>query len=470
MSRIFLDVTDLAIYLRHNSGVSGIQRVLINVARMMAETQSDVFISFVDPTTKAYRAVSAKSLDDINGFEEAILKQLFFIKGRASKALATKKLPTLEKYRPGSAKYYYRFACAVWASFRGKDDYFRRRGTSLSAWRTALKTGPSDTKGVSIPASVDPLNTAEPGDTLVILGASWNISRLDAYARQLREKHVRLVVLLHDLVPLLTPEHVEDRVAKNFRLWLEDTVSQADMILATTEFTAAKLRDYLASHDSEAKVEVLPLARCFEPSVTDETAKDRVDLLSPIDRRIAGLITRPYVLCVGTMESRKNNLSLAQAWHRLSLRPEIDLPRLIFAGKRGWLNDDFFELMDRTSGLGGWAKIVEGPSDAELALLYEHCLFTTMVSFHEGWGLPIGEGFTYGKTAVIAKNSAMPEVGGELVEYCDAQSVSSIAAACERLISDHDHRGALEDKIAAAKLRSWSDVAEDLTALLQNKL
>ncbi len=88
-----------------------------------------------------------------------------------------------------------------------------------------------------------------------------------------------------------------------------------------------------------------------------------------------------------------------------------------------------------------------------------------MASKYEGWGLPVGEALAYGKTAVVANNSALPEVGGQLVEYCDAESVDSIAAI-ERVL-DPGHRMALERKIAAADLRSWNDVAQDMLAALR---
>lgn len=80
---------------------------------------------------------------------------------------------------------------------------------------------------------------------------------------------------------------------------------------------------------------------------------------------------------------------------------------------------------------------------------------------YEGWGLPIGESLSFGKTAVVADNSSMPEVGGDLVEYCDAHSINSIYDACHKLISNPDHRRALEREISGASLRTWDDVTND---------
>lgn len=111
-------------------------------------------------------------------------------------------------------------------------------------------------------------------------------------------------------------------------------------------------------------------------------------------------------------------------------------------------------------------QFAERPSDTELGFLYENCLFTATVSFYEGWGLPIGESLSFGKTAVVARNSSMPEVGGDMVEYCDAHSIDSIYKACHRLIADPEHRRALEQKISETTLRTWDDVADDIEAVL----
>jgi glycosyltransferase involved in cell wall biosynthesis len=125
--------------------------------------------------------------------------------------------------------------------------------------------------------------------------------------------------------------------------------------------------------------------------------------------------------------------------------------------------------MKATGNIGGWVEIVKGPSDRELAYLYKNCEFLAMPSLYEGWGLPVGEALSYGKTAVVSNTSSLPEVGLDLVEYCDPTSIDSIAEACLRLIADPDRRLALEQKIRESTLRSWDDVARDLVSAVIGK-
>jgi hypothetical protein len=61
----------------------------------------------------------------------------------------------------------------------------------------------------------------------------------------------------------------------------------------------------------------------------------------------------------------------------------------------------------------------------------------------------------------------MPEVGEDMVEYCDPHSLSSIETACVNLLEDLDYRKALEARIAQTELRSWDMVASDLLAAVR---
>ena len=254
-----------------------------------------------------------------------------------------------------------------------------------------------------------------------------------------------------------------------FYRWLKASTGYVTSYFANSENTAKDLALFMEEVGTTRHIQVVPLAQAFtlevgessKPKFPADSFKGRLERTKGITRDTLNLVKVPYVLVVGTMETRKNIWRLAQVWHRLSQEQGIEVPKLVFAGKPGWYNNDFTRLMEATGNLGGWVQFAERPADTELAYLYENCLNTAMVSFYEGCGLPIGEGLAFGKTAVVADNSSMPEGGGDLVEYCDAHSMDSIYAACRKLIADPAHRKALESKIANTRLRSWDDVSKD---------
>ncbi len=89
-----------------------------------------------------------------------------------------------------------------------------------------------------------------------------------------------------------------------------------------------------------------------------------------------------------------------------------------------------------TDNLGGKLMIVESPSDAELAALYDGCLFTLMPSLFEGWGLPVTESLGFGKPCMIANRTSLPEAGGDMVRSFDPDNLNDAYAVIRDTIED----------------------------------
>ena len=302
------------------------------------------------------------------------------------------------------------------------------------------------------------------GDVVFIGGATWGLARhLQVLAERRHRDGIRIIHFIHDLIPLLAPEHVDDGLPQKFEAWLDFLAKNVDGFIVNSQATKADLDDWLAARGHRAESRVVRLAHQFGQLERHSLAPAERFAVDPdIGARVRNVSRRPYVLCVGTMESRKNNWALANVWRRLHERLKDRTPRLIFAGNPGWLNEDFTGFLAGTGSLSGTISVIERPTDRELAHLYRSCLFSVFISHKEGWGLPIGEGLWLGRPVLCSNTSAMPEAGGELADYADPSSLDSIEAAALRLITDDTYREARATQIAAAELRSWEDVAGDL--------
>ena len=467
MARYFFDVTDIKLYLKAHTTVSGIQRVSLEVIReAVRQLGSDrVRLCLWDKWRKAYQVLPSDALATMEGIDVDLLGGL--LTGRAARS--SRDTPAmLARYRSRPLKYHLYRLIADIQFWRGAESYFAKRGSSRKEWGEARRK-----RVVSVQPPVSskarPItDMIEPGDRLVILGAAWGMSGLDAHLLDLkRTRNVRIAMQVHDLIPLVMPHHLAKNFSLEFYRWLETSLDYCETYIVAAQNTRRDMETFMGEVGKERPIQVIPFANCLEaPAPPPEGFKARNRALHAIPQKIRNKTKLPYVLVVGTLESRKNLWSLVQAWDRLSREPDLELPRLVIAGRPGWFNDDLMDWMRASGNLRGWVHFVEGPSDEELAYLYHHCLFTATVSLYEGWGLPIGESLGFGKTAVVADNSAMPEVGGDLVEYCDAKSIPSIAAACRRLIADSDHRRTLEERIAQADLRTWDAVAADYISAL----
>jgi glycosyltransferase involved in cell wall biosynthesis len=117
--------------------------------------------------------------------------------------------------------------------------------------------------------------------------------------------------------------------------------------------------------------------------------------------------------------------------------------------------------MRGTGSLNGYIRVCKRPDDAELAFLYQNCLFTVYPSYYEGWGLPIGESLWFRKLVVTSETSSMPEVGGSLVDYVNPYSIQSVLNGVKRAL-DPDYVRERTAAIKPSALRTWKDVSEDL--------
>ena len=477
MQTYFFDVTDIVLYVEKETSVSGIQRVSFEVIKRMVERHGTdtVKLSYWDRGKRDYVSIPSDFIAEMTEFDPDILSTVFF----GAKARPRHDTPpTLERYRNRPLKYWFHKLRRDWHAMQGNEAHFEKHGSSLAEWRefrAGALPAPAENRLTDLPRT-PVARIAQKGDRLVVLGATWAIDGIDGALQRLKDKQgMEITQLIHDLIPIITPEHIAGDFSAEFYRWLRTATGYCSSFFANSKNTARDLAAFMAEIGVERPIQTVPLAQAFtlveqKPARgikgPDGDFKARVTRSRQIRREILNLSKVPFVLVVGTMESRKNIWRLAQAWERLSREEGLQVPKLVFAGKPGWYNDDFNQLMHATGNLGGWVQFADRPTDTELAWLYETCVFTAMVSFYEGWGLPIGEGLAFGKTGIVADNSSMPEVGGDMVEYCDAHSLDSIHAAARRLIADPDHRRALEARIAAATLRSWDDVTGDFVDLL----
>jgi glycosyltransferase involved in cell wall biosynthesis len=472
MAGLFFDISDIVTYIRHHSSISGIQRatVMIIAEALRRQGPDQVFLSFLQPGKREHLCCPAADLiGALERFDVVALGQAFGLRTQPQTPAA----PFLDRYRKSPLKHAFHSFRFRRALKRGDRAYLTKRGIDLDIWRA----GQTPSGPVLRPDFKSLADVARTGDRLCGLGAIWGMPKLVDAFRAARDRGMQVTVLVHDLIPMKLPEMADFKAARSYYDWLSETPDYCTSYLANSASTARDLTEFLKVLGVDRPVHVTPLAQAqlgVEPAPALNGGLPEAHGAALARSRAAGAVSPavreaallPYVLCVGTIEPRKNLWRLCQAWAQMARDPELELPRLVLAGKRGWLTEEFLSMLETTGGMGGWVSFLETPSDAELAYLYRTCLFTATVSLYEGWGLPIGEGLSYGKTGVVSQTSSMPEVGGDMVAYCDPHSVADITRASRALVADPDHRAALEARIAATRLRGWDDVGCDVVDAL----
>jgi glycosyltransferase involved in cell wall biosynthesis len=167
------------------------------------------------------------------------------------------------------------------------------------------------------------------------------------------------------------------------------------------------------------------------------------------------------ILCVGTIEPRKNAVRVLRA--AVLLASEGQRFRLVFAGNPGWLEERFVAELRRRRAEGLDVELRLSVTDAELAALYCASSFTVFCSLAEGFGLPIVESLHFGRPVVTSNRGSMAEIarhGGCLL--VDPTSVDEIAQAMRRLLKEPELLDNLSRQASSVRWRGWGEYADEL--------
>lgn len=145
-------------------------------------------------------------------------------------------------------------------------------------------------------------------------------------------------------------------------------------------------------------------------------------------------IDREFILFVGTIEPRKNLRRLVEAFDRM-LRHTSLSPKLVIAGGKGWLMDDFVSFI-KQKGMEDRICLTGYLQDEELCALYSACRAFVYPSLYEGFGLPPLEAMACGAPVVTSRISSLMETVGTAARLVDPSDVEDLARAMTEMLID----------------------------------
>jgi glycosyltransferase involved in cell wall biosynthesis len=173
---------------------------------------------------------------------------------------------------------------------------------------------------------------------------------------------------------------------------------------------------------------------------------------------------RPFLLCLGANDPRKNTLRIVEAYiHALNSRGlEHDL---VITGYANWEGSPVHCLVKK-SRTETRVKFLSFVSVEDLSALYQQATALLYVSLYEGFGIPILEAFAAGCPVIASNTTSIPEVAGDAAIYVDPTNLSEIEEAVVRLCNDP----ALQYQLKArgqrrAKQFSWGKTAGETLAV-----
>ena len=257
--------------------------------------------------------------------------------------------------------------------------------------------------------------------------------------------------LFHDAIPLRQSQlygPAAQRIAAEHGAYMHQ-LGQARVVFCNSQQSHHELSDVLKQNGGKpaSHLHTLVLAERFG-----------AERSAPISHKPASAPLE--LLCVSTLEPRKNHAGLlkALAWlHSQGVRHW----RLTLVG---WPAEPAIQrLLDRSQRCGLPLRWFDRVTDAQLLALYERCDFTVFPSLEEGFGLPVAESLWHRRPCVCSGSGALGErAAGGGCETVDPRQWPSLAAGLKRLLTDPQRRGQLQHELEQRQFRSWSDVAQEL--------
>lgn len=245
---------------------------------------------------------------------------------------------------------------------------------------------------------------------------------------------VPMVVTVHDVSFNEHPEYFTALRRAQLRFTVARTVKQAAHIITVSEFSRdAILRAYDIPPE---KVSAIPNAANPEFRVI---GRDRAQ--KAIHDRLR--FDAPFVLSVGDLQPRKNQIGLIAAFSKLLTDHPHLTHHLVLTGKETWFTPKVREAA-RSCGFASRIHFTGFVSDGELMELYNACDCFVFPSFYEGFGLPILEAMACGRAVACSNTSAMPEVADGAGLLFNPHQVEEIARAMKDILLDAELRGRME--------------------------
>ena len=149
------------------------------------------------------------------------------------------------------------------------------------------------------------------------------------------------------------------------------------------------------------------------------------------DERVLGLPEK-YILYLGTMEPRKNIVSIIEAFTSIA---EHITQNLVIAGEVGWLMSGIEKAAGNSSVAERIHRIGFVEERAKESLYRQADLFV-YPSFYEGFGFPPLEALLVGTPVITSHNSSLPEVVGDWATMINPYDVSELALVMREMISN----------------------------------
>jgi glycosyltransferase involved in cell wall biosynthesis len=280
-----------------------------------------------------------------------------------------------------------------------------------------------------------------------------NASNIRSYARK---EGIKIAAVFHDAIPVLYPDLCKDPLIRDNHSNYMKGLAECNIIIPVSEFSANCLREFWQDNQITGCT-IFPNLNPGEFGGFSRNQNVQEPCRDPIK-----------ILCVSTLEPRKNHKTLIRAFLLMQKEhPEINWT-LTLVGNRysgAFVIADEIQKISKINPRIQWLGVV---SDDWLHRLYEESAFTVYPSIVEGFGIPILESIWHGKPVICSNNGVMSELaaeGGCLTT--DILDKRTLADALYRLCTDRKLLIKLSRDAVNRPIKTWEEYTRQFLSILQ---
>lgn len=271
------------------------------------------------------------------------------------------------------------------------------------------------------------------------------------------------VVLVHDIIPRLFPEYLNNFRKKFYQSQVEKAIYGAHMIMTVSDHSKKDLIEKMNVKPGKIFSNYISI----DPLYSEDIFQNESDRVMKKYNLESG-----YIYSGGGLEVRKNTDGTIRAYKKLVDR-NSKVPPLVISGKLmpqlAPLVVDIEKLVKELK-IEDKVKIIGYVDQEDLPALYKNAAMFVYPSHYEGFGMPVLEAMQVGTSVITSETSSLPEVGGETVLYADDESDEDLANKMEELLDDNELRDNLIVKAGEkAEEFSWKKFVDNFFDIIEER-
>ncbi len=180
-------------------------------------------------------------------------------------------------------------------------------------------------------------------------------------------------------------------------------------------------------------------------------------------------IVASYILYLGTLKPSKNIDGLIRAFNIISKKKEYKNLQLVIAGKKGWLYESLYELVEKFNLKDRVIFTDFFPENEKMALRKGAKVFV-QISLTEGFGIDTLSCLAIGTPVVVSNVGSLPEVAGDAGIVVNELNEEDIAKGIEKVLKmdKNEYNKLVEKGKLQASRFSWQKCASETLEIIEN--